>query len=640
MPINGAMVVFYSMDSKKSVYQYTDNTGESKEPKIGFPLVRSIFVTGYESRVDTLIQSSSTLEELIISPIHKNLDQVTITGSLVPGYQSNSVYSVKVIDRVEIDRRAANNIKDLLSSELNMRISNDQILGSSLSIQGTGGENIKYLIDGVPIVGKQNGSIDLNEMLLSNIEKVEIVKGPMSVLYGTDALAGVVNLITKTNTKQKLSGGVNAYYENTGQYNLDGSLGWGFKKSAISVNAGRYYFDGWDDVSDNRFQVLKPKEQYFGNFKISHTFKSWNVNAQLNYNKDKITDKGVPIITPYYAKAFDHYYTTWRLNNQIVANKTFNEVSALQITGAYSFYQHIRNSYVMDMVSLSDQLIQSNLDNDTTKFNSVFARANYSNQNFLNTFSLLSGVDYTTESAIGSRIDNAKHEIADYAAYTSLEYKLFNNFSIKPSVRVIYNTNYDAPIIPSINVLFKPFQLTEIRLSWSTGFRAPSLKEQYLDFEDSNHNVHGNPSLKAEKSSHYLGSITFKKAMNNSVLCLEPSVFYNQINNRISLVEVDSKSMLYQYTNIKKFNSKGAEMSIRLNHNNFNCSVGSSLTGIKESFDGISEQSDVAWYSEYNAIANYSFSKIQTSISLQWKSIGKKPVYRLNADYTFSSYEN
>ena len=640
LPLEGARVIFSTIDNQKSIFYYSDNLGEVRSPQIGFPMVRKVISTGFEYHIDTLTEAKNELQVIYLSPLQKNLDEVTVTGTLLPQYQSNSVYSIQVINREEIEHKAANNLRELLSSELNLKIANDAILGSSLSIQGNGGENIKFLIDGVPVVGRQNGNIDLNSLNLSNIDRVEIIKGPMSVLYGTDALAGVVNLISKTNAKQNLSVGLNSYYESNGQYNADASLGWGFRKSSLMISGGRNFFDGWNEDETTRNQLWKPKEQFFGNIKFNSVIKNWKWNIQSDFNKDKITDKGTPIVTPYSAKAFDNYFTTLRSNSQFSMNKSFSELSAIQLTGAYSYYQHIKNSYVKNMVDLTEQLINGQLDNDTTTFNSAFARLNYSNDKIFDKVALLGGIDYNFESAKGSRIDNNNHDNIDYALFASIEYKPISILSIRPAVRAIYNTNYDAPLIPSVNLLYKPFKFYEIRLSWSKGFRAPSLKEQFLDFEDSNHNVHGNPNLKAENSTHYLASLLYKKVWKKVVFMAEPSVFYSQIENRISLVEADATTKLYQYTNIENFNSKGAELTLKCNLSRFHLSAGTSYTGVHESFGATSKQTDIAWFPEYNASVDYTFSKFKTTFSAQWKGVGKKPVYRINTDESISRFEN
>ena len=127
--------------------------------------------------------------------------------------------------------QAANNLKDLLEKQLNMSVTVDNILGSSVSIQGISGQNVKILIDGVPVIGRLNGNIDLTQINLNNIERVEIIEGPLSVDYGTDALAGTINLITDKQLNDGFSSTYNLYYETVGQYNFDFTLN--FKRKVM-----------------------------------------------------------------------------------------------------------------------------------------------------------------------------------------------------------------------------------------------------------------------------------------------------------------------------------------------------------------------------------------------------------------------
>ena len=95
------------------------------------------------------------------------------------------------------------NLANIIEKELNIKLSEDNLLGSSLSIQGVSGQNVKILIDNIPVIGRLNGNIDISQISLNNIEKIEIVEGPLSTVYGTDALAGTINLITKKNSDEK-----------------------------------------------------------------------------------------------------------------------------------------------------------------------------------------------------------------------------------------------------------------------------------------------------------------------------------------------------------------------------------------------------------------------------------------------------
>ena len=78
-----------------------------------------------------------------------------------------------------------------------------------MSLQGLSGEHIKFLIDGVPVIGRMDGNVDLSQLNMYNVDHIEIVEGPMSVIYGSNALAGAVNIITKENKKAKLTGTTN-----------------------------------------------------------------------------------------------------------------------------------------------------------------------------------------------------------------------------------------------------------------------------------------------------------------------------------------------------------------------------------------------------------------------------------------------
>src|SRR5690606_8167852 len=119
------------------------------------------------------------------------------------------------------------------ANENNLRISQDGVLGSSLSIMGVSGENIKIMIDGVPIIGRLDGSIDLSQISLNDIERIEIIEGPLSTVYGTNALGGTINLITKKDGLKKWSVQPGVYYESSGQYNSDIQLSLNHKKNQI-----------------------------------------------------------------------------------------------------------------------------------------------------------------------------------------------------------------------------------------------------------------------------------------------------------------------------------------------------------------------------------------------------------------------
>jgi outer membrane receptor for ferrienterochelin and colicins len=641
-PLEGAIVQFSSLSQPdKSALVISNFKGEAWVLGLPFPLLRRINLMGFLERVDT-IPSATGIAVVVLTSAPSQLGEVTVTGNHLPGYQKNAVVPVQVIRREDIERRGAVTVQDLLTQELNMRISFDPALGSSLTLQGTGGEHIKVLVDGVPVIGRQNGNIDLGQLNLSNIERVEVVKGPMSVLYGTDALGGVINLITKTPAKENwsLSGG--SFYESSGQYNVEGSASLGLKSTAISLNGGRNYFDGWDPVDESgRSFLWNPREQYFGSLKVTQRLGGLKLTLNSSYFTEEVINKSEPTVTPYVAYATDQYYTTTRWSHQLIADKKFSNFSQLNFTGAYSNYKYVKNTYRKDLVALSEQLTADNLDDDTTVFNAYFTRVNHTLSGKNLKWSLLSGLDLNHEQGKGKKIDNSEHTMFDIAFYSSFDYKLFDNLTLRPSFRAIYNSQFSAPVIPSFSLMYAPGKFITARASVSMGYRAPSLKEQHLYFVDNGiHNVQGNPDLIAERSKQAMASLEFKKSIADFVLSVEPGFFYNEIKNKISLVQFDANSTLYTYVNLDNFSSRGFELKSRLSHHKFSVQGGVAYTGTLGTFDGDVEQPEVAWYPEVNASADYKITNSKTTLSLFWKYFGERPVFLMQSDGTLARFSN
>jgi len=163
----------------------------------------------------------------------EQLNEIVVTAQYVPQSEKNAIYKVKVITAKTIERKAANNLRELLRQELNLDLAQNSVFGSSLALQGVSKENIKILIDGTPVIGRLNGIIDLSQINLSNIERIEIIEGPVSVFYGTDAMGGIINLISKKNQKETVEGNVSAYYESIDATNLNANVGYQFGKIAL-----------------------------------------------------------------------------------------------------------------------------------------------------------------------------------------------------------------------------------------------------------------------------------------------------------------------------------------------------------------------------------------------------------------------
>ncbi|MEP7263746.1 MAG: TonB-dependent receptor [Bacteroidota bacterium] len=621
IPVEGIVVSVKSLDLENGSVLITDNKGTVETDK-SFPLIIRTYHFAFLTIQDT-IYNKVEVKNYGVQSNNVNLDEISVTGNY--STTDRSVYQTQVITRQEIDAQAANNVLDLFTHQLNVRVNNDQATGSSISLQGIGDENIKVLVDGVPVIGRLSGNINLSQLNLNNVERVEVIRGPASVLYGTNALGGVINIITDASSNPPFKAGVNTYYETNGQYNVDAYTNFHFRKTDISVSGGRYFFDGWSDKESGRADEWNPKEQKFGSLRFAQKIKKTKLVFQSSFFDEKVTNLSGDIRgLPYQAYVFDEYFKTKRFNNEVQISHLFNAEKNLQVSAAYSFYRYDRNTYRKNLVTLNEALSNDVLQQDTNDFGAAMVRAVYTKDDLNSKWNYQVGLDLNNEYTTGRRIEDHKQDNGDYAAFASVEYRPFENFLIRPAVRYAYNTVYKAPVVPSLQFMYELKQKTVLRASYSRGFRSPSLKEMYLHFVDANHNVYGNTDLKAEESDHILFSVDRTFPIGKTKLVISPSGFYNHIKNKIDLLSVTGD--LYKYVNFYEYITKGGQLSASMEYKAFELSTGLSYTGIynSEIVDG-----DFLYSTELNTMAQYKINKTKTLIALYWKYNGSQPQYYL-----------
>lgn len=575
------------------------------------------------------------IKRLYILPSHLNLNEVVITAQYAPTIAEKSVQKIQIIDKEKIQQMGAANLKDVFTNQLNVRLQQDNVLGAGMNLQGISGENVKILVDGVPLIGRMNGNIDLSQINVNNIERIEFIEGPLSVQYGTNALAGTINIITKNSSTKKISAGANAYYESIGTYNAGVDFNLALKKHNVQFNAGRNYFDGWNPGDDlfyfpkphiadsTRYKQWKPKEQYFGNIAYSYTFKKLNIGFKSAYFDEKIINRGMPR-SPYAETSFDDYYFTKRFDNNVFFNGTLSKNWTVKALAAYNYYDRIKKTVFKDLTTLEEQLSQNSSDQDTNRFSLLMSRASFVHYIDSSNFNYEVGYDVNYESALGKKMKNNVQYMGDYAAFVTVEYKLFNKLLFKPGLRYAYNTIYKSPLIPSLNIKLTVNEKHAFRASYAKGFRAPSLKELYFLFVDINHNIIGNSNLKAENSNNFSLSYQYRQSFNKIRFMLDASLFYNDIYNLISLVQITGTE--YSFINIGKYKTLGFQMSNTLKVENLSFQTGFNYTGRYN--DLVSSKNNVPEFSfspEFQENISYKLIKHKLVMSLFYKYNGKLP---------------
>ena len=614
-----AHVAFNGVGSDRLEARITDQKGHAELPLAVThegAVIRISFV-GYRTWVDTLRATAPITCRLQRDEL--DLHELVVTGQYAPGSVEGAVHRLRVIDAERIHRMAAQNLGDALRDQLNIRLAQDNVLGSSMSMRGLGGENVKVLVDGIPVTGRQNGNVDLSQIDLTGIERIEVVEGPLSVNYGTNALAGTINLITRKSGGAPASVKFSTYAESIGRLNttVAATRRWGLNE--VVLNAGRNFFGGWDPresgllipethVADTtRFQQWKPREQYFGRLNYRWRGERWSFGYKGEALHDRITDRGLPR-APYNETAFDARYLTLRLDNALFTEGRIGRSGRVQALAAHNRYSRTRNTWLRDLTTLGEELSAQPGMQDTARFTLTNVRATYAFTPDSTRCRYEVGADLNLETGAGDRIGNTQREIGDYAGFASAEYRPAPSLVIRPGMRYAYNTRYNAPLIPSINVRQQLGERFTLRASYAQGFRAPSLKELHLYFVDVNHDILGNPDLKAERSQSSSLGVCYRDPRASGTFTGEVSGFYNDVQDLITLAQLSGTHFIY--ANIGRLRTAGGSIGCGWENKQWITSAGATITYRK---DDLAEAYTSAWSST---------SEIRGSITRQWQRQG------------------
>ncbi len=170
-----------------------------------------------------------------------DIDEVVVTAQHEPTHYKNAVHPVRVIDGRTIEKLGMANLAEVLSTQLNMQVTTDLILGNGLTMQGISGENVQIMIDGVPVIGRLEGNVDLSQIQMNNIRRIEIIEGTMSAQFGSNASGGVINLITRSSQVPKFKVTTKNRIESKGV--LDNAVSAGFRAGSFFIqgNIRRYH---------------------------------------------------------------------------------------------------------------------------------------------------------------------------------------------------------------------------------------------------------------------------------------------------------------------------------------------------------------------------------------------------------------
>lgn len=563
------------------------------------------------------------------------LDQVVITAQFTPTDTRQTVNSVKVLNRKTIEQRSLVSFQELLQTETNIRVAQDPILGSVLSVNGLKGENLKILIDGVPVIGRLNGNVDAGQLPLSTIQKVEIIEGAQSLLYGSDASGGVINIITKKSQAKKIDTEVTGQYENNGFRQGTASLGYAVDKWIVQASGNIQDFKPAPDESMGRDQLWNPKKLRSARGMVrflpnDHT--DLRITSQiLTEQVDNLGDVKLPN-NKLFSYAFDDYYITDKFDVSMHGERWTKGKTLWQGTIGWNTFYRVKNSYRHDFNLDFDELLEGL--QDTSSSRGLMTRFTVAKDHVSNKLGYLLGVENYYETATGTRLHDTTSTTTgsahnnDLGLFGSGKWRINPHWTLQTGARWTLNMRYGSALTPSTWVHWQPDLPIQWRFSWAYGFRSPAIKELFFSFIDINHFVTGNPELKPEKSLNLRSEVTWDiYKQGNWHIQSGLTGFYNNINDRIILTALGP--VHYEYQNVNNFKTVGGGIKAKFLYSDwFKFQSEWVKTGFNNTNTGVDLEDDVLlWSVDMTNDLTITMFKNRLTWSVWHKLTGETPYF-------------
>ena len=645
-PSSPLPLTLYFHDTKSKICTLSDDTGHLVVQGSG---VVNVNIDANIDSIDVFNKTygaSQIFINILLQSHDAEMDPVTVTGTFVRKSVSQNPYNIRVIGKQKITEMAAQNLSDVLQNESNIQVNQDAILGSSAIMQGIGGNGLKILLNGIPLIGRLNGNIDLSQIPMQNVERIEIIEGPMSVIYGSDALGGIINIITKEPMGKKHTARAHVFADNISNYNIDAQIDTRISKSLpLSISMGRQFFGGKDFNETDRLQDWKPKTKYFGDINTIYKYKNISLRLGSNFFREELLDRSNAEKNLYTWYGYNSMYYSNRWDNQMQLNIKIDDYNHFQMQNAYNLFSRQKQTKKRDLVTGEENTYRPQ-DQDTTRFNLFNSRGVYVYKSPSLKLNLNVGYDFTREMGDGKRIPVDNPGITDFAAFVAADLHPNSQWSIQPSLRIVNNSRYGssiiknyggkdngyAPIIPSLQFKYSMSKHLVFRASYSKGYRAPSIKELFFNFVDINHNVHGNEDLSPETSDNFILSMDYRHRLSNtSFTNFNFSIFNNNVKNKISLGLIDAPTNYYTYINVGRFKSQGINVKFDFKTERYNFKFSNTLLSVIDqivSEDSILNQN----YLNYQATFNFGYNFKNKNNTLNLISRYTSPTFGYNND--------
>ena len=505
-------------------------------------------------------------------------DSVVVTANRSERKLSNITVPVNIVNAKQIQQAGSLRLTDILKEQPGLTITSG--FGAGVQLQGLNPDYTIILINGEPLVGRTAGVLDLNRVALGNIKKIEIVKGPSSSLYGSEAMAGVINIITDATNAIPLQASIRYGTYETIDAGINNAIA---TKSVFYQGFYNYYStNGYSIRPNSSSRVTTPIQRYTVNQHVKFNLTD-NTNLVIGVratdekikNDISVSNGGTTITSNGQEHNTDQNYNA-------SLNHRFSNTLKTSFRGYFTEYNSKQ-----DLVTVSGSPYYDLLNHSFQRFE------NQTDWNINKHMNLLFGAGTVLEGVKSTRYDSEKVRKTNSIQYgfSQMEWSPMQKLILIGGIRFDKNEAYASAFSPKISTLYKINAKQKIKFSIGQGFKAPDFRQIYLDFTNAaagGYSVFGTAQaqqvigqlsslgqigalydnyyqLKALKPEYSTGMHFSWDYEPTDKSFLSVQLFRNDINNLIQVQQVGAYitgAQIFSYLNIGRAFTQGIELEV------------------------------------------------------------------------------
>jgi outer membrane receptor for ferrienterochelin and colicins len=482
--------------------------------------------------------------------------QSVVTGTRNDAPLSDVPVATEVIGREELEASGADNVAEALETHAGIEVESG-LAGQVIVVQGLDPKYTLVLIDGERVIGRIGGGLDLSRIPISDVERIEIVKGPASALYGSDALGGVVNIITRRG-KKKFEAEALSSYGSFGELESRARVADGWGPLRMAVSGGYTQGDGYDLNPETPATSAAAYDSQHANLELGWrpSSPSWRVDSSLRWMErdSRAVDES------FSGAIFDRRNLTETIDATLAPEWKPTLATRLRLSSHFGYF---RDQFVHDQ-RLSDE--QDSYQDTRERLFESSLQFDWLLGDHLAT----AGADGMFEHLRTPRLNTSLATRTRGAVFVQDEWRIVREPALVavPALRIDQDSNFGTHVTPHLSMRFDPAANVVLRASVGAGYRAPDFKEMYIHFENLGvgYLVDGNPDLQPETSRSVTLGSEWKP---HERVSLSAGLYRHDLDDVIlaGVVHEGTNSedpTKYTYINVAEATSQGAELSLRV----------------------------------------------------------------------------